>query len=89
MLSWLAFSKIPPFVTSSSYFRNMLEKVRDAGASYTPPSREAMGMDRGRLGAVLQLGLDRAREARRRALAGIKYIKVDHVYVIFTQFDYM
>jgi hypothetical protein len=76
VLNWLAFAKLPPFVTSSVFFRDMIDKTRAAGSSYTVPSRESLGLDRGKLGKVLQAGLDLAREGANRALRAVKFIKV-------------
>jgi hypothetical protein len=76
IVNWLAFSKLPPNVTSSSFFKVMLQKTRAAGVSYGPPSRESMGMDRGKIGSVLQLALDHAREKTARALKAVHLYKV-------------
>jgi hypothetical protein len=82
ILSWLAFAQLPPYIVNTELFKSMLKKTAQAGPGYLPPERHFLGMAKGgigRLGAVLQEGLDRARAATKLKMAGLKHIKVSFV----------
>jgi hypothetical protein len=80
IVSWLAWAKLPPYITASPYFKSMLRQTAEAGPSYVPPNTHAMGMDRGKLGHVLQVALDRVREKAAVGMQALKFIKVKHLF---------
>ena len=80
ILRFIASQGLAPTLVRSAAFRDMIRALRDAPASYKPPTSHSMGRDTTRSGAesslghVLQGELVRTRRARLQLLTGVSAI---------------